>query len=73
MSAPICTDRCRDTKQHAFYVSGGGFRWRWPKVDWLRMADRHYGVVRNRYPHNTIGVGFNVGRRCLGLRWKGSR
>lgn len=69
----VCADRCRDEKQHAFYRGGGGFRWRWPKVDRLRSADPHFGFMLNRYPHNVIGAAFHVGRHGVGVRWKGSR
>lgn len=72
-SVRACADRCRDEAQHAFYRGGGRFQWRWPKVDLLHNADPHWGFLLNRYPHNVIGMAVCVGRRAVGVRWKGSR
>lgn len=70
----ICNDRCQDKAMHAFYWSGGDFRWRWPKFDRLApLADKRTRAGLNRYPHNVIGAYVVVFGRGFGLRWKGSK
>lgn len=67
-----CDDRCDDPGEHAFYVSGGGFVWRWPKVTIYKPADSRPRAMWNRYPHNIIGAAVVLFGRCWGVTWKGS-
>lgn len=68
-----CSDRCEDPRQHAFYASGGGFAWCWPKFNVYRPADTRPRVLLNRYPHVVIGVAVVIFGRCWGVRWKASK
>lgn len=71
---PFRCEACRDDAgMHDFYVAGGGFRWRWPKLTVYVPADRRTRAQLNRYPHNVIGAGVVILGRCIGVTWKGSR
>lgn len=67
-----CEDRCDDPSQHHFYVNGGGFVWRWPRLFIYKPADTRLRVGWNRYPHNIIGIAAVAFGRCWSVTWKGS-
>lgn len=72
-TSTICTDRCSDQSQHDFYLNGGGFVWRRPKMTVYRPADTRPRAVLNRYPHNIIGAAVILFGRSWSVTWKGSR